>query len=341
MAEYISTFTTGFSGVITVALKRILPSAKVISVFDGLIHYEYSGKATDINRAFIFNNNYSVIKKYRGKELKITRMVLDATKLKSIPATQGTFRVRYSVYNQFVSMDKSIMKQIENKISELSGCKVDRVNPQSEYWFIIRSENVGFFCMLLKKREHTEKNLKQGELRPEFAYLLCCIADIEKKSTVFDPFAGHGSIPEQISKHFQFHKLMASDNDSDKIKSLKKRINLSSKKSISIDRRDALDMSDIPNDSVDVIITDPPWGYYEDIDDIQFFYHEMLSEFKRVLNPIEGCMVILSARKNEFESAVNKHGLKLKSKIDTLVNGKKASVYIVENLQKEIKEGSG
>jgi hypothetical protein len=54
----------------------------------------------------------------------------------------------------------------------------------------------------------------------------------------------------------------------------------------------------------------------------------MMDEFCRVLKA-DGKFVILSARKSELEDVVNEKGLGIYKKIDTLVNGKKASVYVM------------
>lgn len=52
MAEYISTFTTGFSDLIPEALNNLLPGTKVLKVYDGLVNYLYNGKAK-IGRAHV------------------------------------------------------------------------------------------------------------------------------------------------------------------------------------------------------------------------------------------------------------------------------------------------
>lgn len=54
----------------------------------------------------------------------------------------------------------------------------------------------------------------------------------------------------------------------------------------------------------------------------------MISEFLRVVKK-GGRIIILSSRKNEFENATLTRNLKIKNKYDTLVNGKKAAVYVI------------
>ena len=76
------------------------------------------------------------------------------------------------------------------------------------------------------------------------------------------------------------------------------------------------------------MITDPPWGFYEDIGDINAFYAKMFKSFDRLLND-QGRMVILSARKEELEQTAAAAGFKIKNSLHTLVNGKKAGLYFI------------
>lgn len=326
MAEYISTFTTGFSEVVAEALAKLLPGSRVLKVYDGLVDYTYEGKEENVEKVIIFNNSFLVIRKYQGRNCEMTSMVRNIISLNRLPVSRKTFRIRYSENNQFVGMNKSYTRQIEEKICRLTSARIDRVSPQIEYWFIKRSENVGFFCRLLKKRKFTEKNLNKGELRPEFAYLMCILGDLNKSTIVMDAFAGYGAIPKQVLKYFRFNKLYVSDIDSECVANMSHFFK--NKQNVSVKLRNALNMQDIEDGAIDVIITDPPWGYYEQIDDIQQFYIDMLKEFRRVIKS-NGKLIILSARKDELESAILKQNHRVEKKYDTLVNGKKASVYVV------------
>ncbi len=213
MAKYISSFITGFDSVIGAAMTRLLPGVKIINVYDGLVYYSYSGNAQNINRLSFFNNSFLVYKVYKGSSLSFDKMVSQA----SIPVDRGerpgTFRVRFSKENQFTKVGKQTAFAAEKIISSKNKMKVDRVNPQSEYWFIIRSENIGFFGKLLRKRKITEKTLHKGELRPEFAFLMCAFAGIKHNEIICDPFAGYGAIPIQAVQSHGIEKIYVYDND--------------------------------------------------------------------------------------------------------------------------------
>lgn len=85
----------------------------------------------------------------------------------------------------------------------------------------------------------------------------------------------------------------------------------------------------VPDQAVDLIITDPPWGYFEQIDDITGFYVEMLRSFRRILKP-NGKAVVLTARKAELLAAAEAAGAIIRDQLNTLINGKKAALFTVQ-----------
>ncbi|MBR5033130.1 MAG: methyltransferase, partial [Treponema sp.] len=213
---------------------------------------------------------------------------------------------------------------------------LDRLSPTNEIWFSIRREGFAFCGELISKREFTEKNLNKGELRPEIAYLMCCFAKLQKDDVVLEPFCGYGAIPMQLAKRFSCQKIYVSDIDEEKVKALQEKKALRQAQGpravqgaqLDIRRADAFELSHIPDVSIDAIITDPPWGLWENIPDIEDFYNRMFVSFKRVLKP-DGKMTILTARTVEFEKVVQNAGLKITDSLHTLVNGKKASLYVI------------
>lgn len=68
MAEYISTYITGFSDLIPIAIHHVLSGVKVIKVYDGLIYYSYSGDIDELSKVMFFNNTFVVIDVFKGKK---------------------------------------------------------------------------------------------------------------------------------------------------------------------------------------------------------------------------------------------------------------------------------
>ena len=327
MAEFISSFITGFQHVVEKNLPQILAGVKILHVFDGLVHYQYAGDSHNLDKIIYFNNTFSVLKTMKGKGLNFPSLVgAVSSEKKYYLINKGTFRVRFQNENQFVKVDKNISKKAEETVLHNSKLHLDRLSPTTEIWYSIRREGFAFCGQLISKREFTEKNLNKGELRPEIAYLICCYADLNQDDVVAEPFCGYGSIPVQLIKKFRFQKLFASDIDKEKISINMQKKQLKDNPQIELSVNDAFVLPQIIDRSVDVVITDPPWGYFEQIDDIGEFYKKMFTSFKRILKE-NGRMIILSARKDEIEKAALEMNVQILSSLHTLVNGKKASLY--------------
>ena len=327
MAEFISSFITGFQHVVEKNLPQILAGVKILHVFDGLVHYQYAGDSHNLDKIIYFNNTFFVLKTMKGKGLNFPSLVgAVSSEKKYYLINKGTFRVRFQNENQFVKVDKNISKKAEETVLHNSKLHLDRLSPTTEIWYSIRREGFAFCGQLISKREFTEKNLNKGELRPEIAYLICCYADLKQDDVVAEPFCGYGSIPVQLIKKFRFQKLFASDIDKEKISINMQKKQLKDNPQIELSVNDAFVLPQIIDRSVDVVITDPPWGYFEQIDDIGEFYKKMFTSFKRILKE-NGRMIILSARKDEIEKTALEMNVQILSSLHTLVNGKKASLY--------------
>lgn len=325
MAEFVSSFITGWSDVVKDDICHFLPKVKIINVYDGMIHYKYDGNSRDIEKIPYFNNTFFVLQSFSNNKTDFSKMVSTVAKKKHFYLiSKGSFRVRFSKENQFCKVDKNVARNAENIVIQNSKLSIDRLNPTTEIWYVIRRENFSFCGQLLSKREFTEKNLNKGELRPEVAYLMCCYANIQPEDVVLEPFAGYGSIPIQISKHFKYGKLFVSDIDSERISDLQQKKQLK-KESIFIEECSVFDLP-TKRSEISCIITDPPWGFFEEIADITKFYIDMFESFRKICS--ENCkIVILTARVENFIQAAESSNVELSERINTLINGKKASLF--------------
>ena len=331
MAEFVSSFITGFQSVVESDLSARFPKIKIINLFDGLVHYRYDGDSHDLEKIIYFNNTFFVLKTMKGKGLNFPQLVNSVCTSKNyFLVNKGSFRVRFQNENQFAKVDKNLARRAEDYILANSKLKLDRLSPTNEVWFSIRREGFAFCGELISKREFTEKNLNKGELRPEIAYLMCCFAKLQKDDVVLEPFCGYGAIPVQLAKRFSCQKIYVSDIDEEKVNALRQAQGPHTAQGPEVDLRqaDAFELTHIQDNSIDAIVTDPPWGLWENIPDIEDFYNRMFVSFKRVLKP-DGKMTILTARTVEFERVVQNAGLKITDSLHTLVNGKKASLYVI------------
>ena len=114
-----------------------------------------------------------------------------------------SFKILAIDKNQPVSINYNIINRLEHEISDNIGAFVNKRNPDLEFIFLRRTEGLMLFMLKLTYNRITEKSLQKGELRPELAYILAVLANLDSNKIVMDPFCGHGSIPRQIVKNFK------------------------------------------------------------------------------------------------------------------------------------------
>jgi len=339
MHQYFSTFITGFQEVVRNALEKQLKGAEIKLLLDGLVAYKTNAPYQNIRGIRFFNNNYYMLRyfdrlKNESIEYMMQSIVNNKKPLPNVPyeimGRAGSFRIVASMENQTVSPNRNLLAQTEEFLSRQWRLKVSRSLPDIEVWFLLRSEGNAFVGIRRRERNNDKKNITKGELRPELANLLCWVSDPDKEDIFLDPFAGSGAIPMERPRAFPYRKIIASDYDPELFRKLNVRFRKNTDKFV-LGKWDALNLNQLGNQSVDKIVTDPPWGLYSHQDiDLQVFYENMLAEFNRILKP-EGTMVILTAQKTLFERVLNKISeLSLVKKFEILVSGKKAGIYKVQ-----------
>jgi tRNA (guanine6-N2)-methyltransferase len=324
MNTYLSTFISGVSSIVEEELAKLFPDVEILHILDGLVVYKTKEGKEKVEKIGFFNNNFilvSFIPKFANLNDLTQRFMKNPqlTEGIKIPSVFRTARVRFYEENQPISIPTKKEEELEEFIKSTWDLQVDRTNPDTEIWFSIRREGQGFIGILLKK-----ENLKQekGELRSELSYLLCLLSDPQENDIFLDPFAGYGAIPRERTK-FPSKKVIASDKDSGE--------------SISIPEVEVYrwSMPNIPleNETVNKIVTDPPWGYFEERSDLEELYRSSLIEFDRILVK-GGIIVVLTGQKELFEAILDKFPqFDLQNKYDILVSGKKAGIYKIFKLE--------
>ena len=195
---------------------------------------------------------------------------------------------------------------------------------------MIREEDLGLLGVRITDIGRQKvKSYPPGELRQEIAHLLILLSAPTAEDVILDPFAGSGAIALERINSSPFKYLYASDLDESKIEELKRKTKWAYQK-IQVTKADALKLTYLDDSSIDKIITDPPWGQFEEISNQQEFYHQMLTQFHRLLKP-SGLLVLLLSRDIDLVSHLSSFPtLILKQKLDVLVSGKKSSVYLIQ-----------
>lgn len=317
MNKYFSTFTSGFELVIEGLLKMSADNIKIELLLNGLVIYSSSSSIERIKKLNFFTNSFLLFQIFSRNdsysvEKMMSKVITNRLFFGKVFSNSKTFRVVTSKENKSVSINQKLMIDMEKYINRNTGLKPDRSKPQVQFWFLTRSEGYGFFGMRITQHPDFGKILEKGELRPEITEIMNLLSEPSKSDIFLDPFAGSGAITK-ARMNFPFTKIYSSD-----IKPKNRQIH----------RVDATKLENFKNESIDKIVTDPPWGFYGEKINLIDLYTNALSSFCRVLKK-DGLLIILVGDREFFEKLLNKFKDKfiLGQKLYVLVNGKKAGIY--------------
>ncbi len=336
MNTYFATFITGTSQLIEEQFTK-LGHVSIVKIYDGLIIFRSSRSWKELQNIRYLNNLFFLLaineNRRNGKsaleELMNTiakQGVRTSTVLRDIVRGKRSFRVFASVENETVSMNRQLLQRVERHIQKESGLRLNVQKPDLEFWFISRREGAVLFGLRFTRVRAETKQRRKGELRVELAHVLCLLSEPKSFDVVCDPFVGYGAIAIERARSFPYQKIYASDIDETLVRELRRKTG--GMKNMQVAQANELRLN-LPDASIDKIITDPPWGEYREIPSLERFYEGMFREFNRVLKA-SGIIVILIGPKETFENVLqNKFGqtFVMNSKYDILVSGKKAAVY--------------
>lgn len=339
--KYFSTFISGLHDIIKEILERKVKDIKILELFDGAVIYSTNYNIEDYN-LLCFNNTFELLDYKKSNSNKpieeiISYIIKNKKKyvsIKNIKKNIRTFRIITSIENQLVAIDNNSKKNIEKFIIESTNLLLNRSLPDIEYWLLYRNEGYSYFLKRITRHRAYDKILNKGELHPELAYMLNWISEPKDDEVFLDPFCGYGSIPIQRMNIAKAKALYAFDIDSEMIRYLKNKVskNDREKNNFICKVSEIGNISNlIENNTVDKIVTDPPWGnyVYEDIDQL---YNIILKESYKVLKN-EGILVVLTSKKDELRKIVEeKKMFKIIEEYSILVSGKKAGIFKLTKL---------
>lgn len=329
--RYISTVISGCENIITDFLRTDIPDIKILNTLNGLILYETKAEPDLICNLQYLNNTFMVLKtfdKLSGTDKDvITKMISETLgdyKNINIPNREiNVFKIFASYESNLVSPSGHSVSQLIDKIKQTTKSKYNSVGANTEFWFIARSEKMGFFALRITKNK---KKLSPGELRPEIAYILCRLSKPNENDVFCDPFCGSGAIPLERSRIADYRGIFAMDINPDLISALKaktKKIkNAKFNKSFFIKCQDFLKNS-FEDNFLDVIVTDPPWGYFQNISND--FYDLIMAQFARIIKP-NGRLILLTAQKDKMKKIPA--SFNQTNKYDILLSGQKAGIFV-------------
>jgi 16S rRNA G966 N2-methylase RsmD len=249
------------------------------------------------------------------------------------------FRTMIQIDGGLSAVDRRVKAGLDGAISTRTGQRIEPRGMCQEYWVIGRT-GLGelLLCARLPKRRRAPK--AKGALSYELSSMLVAASRPSARDVFLDPFAGSGSLVLARAES-DAHQIWYSDI------SLRE-FERDFPRELYADRRvdflddDALTLSSVPDGQVDVIVTDPPWGEYDDVGmPYVEFARAMVKSFGRVLHKPKGRFVVLTSRKAAatMEREFAKGGFSINSAQEILVNGHPATVLIGARKQPE-RQGS-
>lgn len=329
MAMFYSTFIPGFESLITKLLKK--EGVKIVQVLSGAVLYK--GEAEKKVRQYkFFNNTFLVLASNSSSREHLVAKV--AQKLNqstlNLPKNAHTFRVITSEENKTINLEKKLYQKLIVAIKENTNLKLVSGKADTEFWLLTRREGLSIFARRLTKRHWNLKSREKGALPTELAYLLCLISDPQKDDVFLDPFAGSGAI--SLARNFLkgSREIWAADSDHELVKTMKERFKRNATPKIRVLQSDASNLRDFKSESVTKVVTDPPWGHYQDVINTKDLYRKFLQEAERVLTN-NGLLIMLVSRETDLKPLLTRN-LVILENFNILLAGNKASVYKISKI---------
>lgn len=313
---YLTTFISGTNQIVTETLQEKILDIEIITSFDGCIVFTTNKDFTKLTKLQFVNNAFLVLHEAKTQSFENSVSWFHTHNIEFVkPAIKklgfSTFRVLFVDANTFVSYNKKEIALIEHKTKKELQIGINRVSPDTEFWFMKRSE--GYCFMLLRlTNESLVEHRKKGQIRPELAHLMCMLSEPNKRDIFLDPFAGYGTIVE-AREHYPY----------DTILGFEKNNTVSSKDTIT--NRDFFENT-MKGGYVSKIVTDPPWGKFDRNLYTKPFYCSMFVEFSRILTS-KGLIILLLSRETDVSSLIQTCPLKIVKSYNILVSGKKSTIW--------------
>lgn len=330
--RFMCTMAAGFEQIAMDELQSHLPKVKVTELQRGKILFDSDYPLTELYHLRCVDNIYLYLKKINvGPHKKdLERFETDISNISFQKALEyletnsapkiivSASRKGNQTYSRFDLADKAA-SVLKDKHGFLEG------NPKDNN-LAIRLDLVDTECMIsvqLTKAEFrfrgNEYEFEPGGIRPTIAAALVWLSEPKQDDVFWDPFCGSGTIPRERAA-YKCRRIMASDINADVIDHTRHNV----PDSVKVFIGDARNLKAADN-SIDVIVSNIPWGKQIVVDNILDLYVSFLFEAKRVLTD-NGRMIILTDH-DEICQASEVVGMDIRKLSTISIHGLLAGVY--------------
>lgn len=301
--KYYSTFPIGFLSIVEEILLKQNNKMQVISKGENYLYYSTSLNKEDIERYDFFEQSFYIIKFFDKKNFQFKNQInwikSNANILQKELNILGKNK-KYRIVGTAGSLGK---EKIQEQINTINGMvNIDNSNPDYDIRIVEKGDHGFIGVRITKPREHID-DFQKDSLRKEIAYYMIYLSEVEKDDVFLDPFCGGGVIPLLRSKIGEYKKIICSDIDTTSLKSKLRRVGDISNLEIVESNINNLNLS------VNKIVTDPPWGFIQDIEDLKEFYFNMLDKFYN-LTASNSIMILLAPHLEIIEEYVRDNSKK-------------------------------
>lgn len=259
--------------------------------------------------------------------LQLSR-VIGNKQFPELPGQTGRFRLMVHVDGTLAPVEPRAKSALEKAVMQRTGARLEPRGQCQEYWVVGRQGmRELLFCARLPKAPRATK--AKGAVSHELSAMLVAASLPTPQDVFLDPFAGSGAfitarLEQPLKQAWYVDRNLAQHRSS-----LGRQ--LTDKKRVRLLAEDALTLPSLADGSIDVIVTDPPWGEHEVVErPYEELARDVAAVFARVLNPVRGRYVLLVNRRNAavVDTALTAAGLPVDAEHEILVNGHPASVLI-------------
>ncbi|TDO49834.1 putative RNA methylase family UPF0020 [Kribbella sp. VKM Ac-2527] len=325
--RYFAQYRAGLGELVIDCLRHDLSGVKVVGSDDSSVLFDSRSEQSKVGSLGYLKNAFAVLATVpRSTPQRAAERVAD--QVLSTPMLRGqrrvtSFRTMVSVDGKLVGLPRPAKAKLESAIGRATGARLSTRGGGAEYWLVGRRDLQSMlFCQRLTSGV---KNGAAGSLGADLASLLVTASDPRPDDVFLDPFAGSGAIV-LARMSLPYDRVIFSDLAGQPVPTEIRR-----GRRVSVLAEDALELPSVRTGSVTSVVTDPPWGEYDELGtDFATFAAQMMTGMDRVLDPRRGRLVLLLSRRAAYvtERLWQPANLKLRQSHQLLVNGHPATAQI-------------
>lgn len=322
--EYLITFPAGLTELAIQCLQSDLQKVHIRYRDDSSAIISTTSTNSQVARLGYTKNAFQIILETPRSPLNRAAKEI-ARQFRRIPASSVAglrpFRLMAQIDGHLESLERTARAELEQSIQRLSGAPVNARGGGDEIWLLGRRELATI--VLGRRITHASSAGPKGSLGPELSELLVRLSRPAVRDVFLDPFSGSGSLPRARSK-FPAKRIISND-----LYVKPTLLDTKTAARIEVLREDACQLESVPDGAIDVIVTDPPWGEFEELSgEPDQFYDRVSQNLARILKPASGRLVILISRHGEalLTDALLRNGLTKRERISIVLNGHPAVV---------------